>query len=62
MKASKQFKHIIQEVDLYGHRVELNFNKRGPVHKTLLGGLASIFVLTAYFYFLGINIMTMITR
>jgi hypothetical protein len=41
--------------DLFGHTVTLNFNKKGYSHKTLAGGILSMFVrciMIAYMYIL----------
>jgi hypothetical protein len=41
--------------DMFGHTVTLNFNKKGDSHKTLAGGIFSIFVrciMIAYVYIL----------
>ena len=45
--------------DLYGHPVELNFNRKGNTHKTLIGGFASIIVLAIYYLYIGINLKKM---
>ena len=40
---------------MFGHQVELNFNKQGSYHKTILGGLVSwlvIFLMVGYIYLL----------
>jgi hypothetical protein len=39
-----KFKELILSQDFFGHKVELNFNKKGSSHKTLFGGIISIFV------------------
>lgn len=36
--------NFLKDQDLFGHPVQLNFNKRGPEHTTTLGGIASICV------------------
>ena len=40
--------------------MELNFNKKGKVHKTLIGGIASIFILVIYYYYVGWNFKKML--
>ena len=30
--------------DYFGHKVQLNFNKKGSEHQTLIGGIVSIFI------------------
>ena len=43
----------IRSFDMFGHVVNLNFDKRGIAHKTFIGGFFSIFIrifLTVYFY------------
>ena len=48
--------------DLYGHPVELNFNKKGKQHKTLIGGIFSIAVLATYYLFVYTNLKKMFWR
>ena len=38
----KQFVKFIKDFDIFGHPVELNFNKNGPTHKTMIGGCVSL--------------------
>ena len=37
-----KLKHIIKNQDLFGYTVDLNFNKAGHSHNTIIGGLISI--------------------
>ena len=62
MNPFKLLKVHIKNLDLYGHPVELNFNKDGNTHKTILGGFVSIFVLAMYYYYIGINVKKMLFR
>jgi hypothetical protein len=39
---SRTFNRIIKDFDLFGHRVQFNFNKNGKTHNTLLGGCFSL--------------------
>lgn len=46
-------KDCITEMDMFGHRFDLNFNKSGEEHKTFVTGLASCFIrlfIAAYVY------------
>jgi hypothetical protein len=38
----RSFNRVIKDCDLFGHRVQLNFNKNGRTHNTILGGCSSI--------------------
>ena len=40
----KQIKSGIRHHDLFGHLININFNRKGSTHKTLIGGLVSIIV------------------
>ena len=62
MKPYKQLKTYIKDLDLYGHPVELNFNKDGKTHKTILGGFVSIFVIAMYYFYIGTNVKKMLLR
>lgn len=35
-------KHVIKNQDLFGYTVDLNFNKAGHSHNTIIGGVVSI--------------------
>ena len=37
-------KDCITEMDMFGHRFDLNFNKSGEEHKTFVTGFVSIFI------------------
>tara|TARA_B110000285_G_C15064504_1_gene584341 strand:- start:1138 stop:1374 length:237 start_codon:yes stop_codon:yes gene_type:complete len=37
----QQYKGLKQH-DLFGHVIQMNFNKKGPQHKTTFGGIVSI--------------------
>ena len=37
-------KDCITEMDMFGHRFDLNFNKSGEEHKTFVTGFASMFI------------------
>ena len=34
--------NFIKIFDIFGHPVQLNFNKNGTTHKTIIGGFASV--------------------
>ena len=37
-------KNGIRNHDLFGHMININFNRKGSTHKTFIGGLVSIIV------------------
>ena len=37
-------KKYMKELDMFGHTVQLNFNKNGDSHKTIIGGIFSVFI------------------
>lgn len=39
-----KLKHLIKDQDLFGYTVDLNFNKAGHSHNTLIGGVVSMFL------------------
>lgn len=41
MTVRKRFKKIIKSQDMFGHIVNLNFNKNGSEHTTFIGGFTS---------------------
>jgi len=50
-----KLKRILKNQDSFGHDVSLNFNKKGNKHKTLIGGISSIFIKGfMIFYFINL--------
>ena len=45
---------FLKDQDLFGHPVELNFNKRGSQHNTVLGGIVSIVVKALMVAYVGL--------
>ena len=57
------FKSIMKKMrdqDLFGHQVSLNFNKRGPRHKTYIGGFFSLFVKGIIYFYVILTLKEMI--
>ena len=52
----------IKKFDIFGHPIELNFNKKGSSHKTLIGGVFSIIGLTLWMIFFIITLRRWIIR
>ena len=50
-KASK----FVRSHDLFGHVIHLNFNNMGDSHKTVIGGIGSLFVKTIMAIFIYIS-------
>ena len=45
----------IKSIDMFGHPIELNFNKSGSAHQTVVGGFFSIYIrLFLLFYVVSI--------
>lgn len=51
----------IKEIDMFGHPIELNFNRSGSRHKTVIGGFFSIFIKGALLFFAVIIITRVFT-
>ena len=45
---------------MFGHTINLNFNKEGDSHQTLIGGFFSIFIRLAMFIYVFMNFKKMI--
>ena len=41
MSSNKSLKRRIKNLDFFGHQVQLNFDKKGSTHQSLLGGIMS---------------------
>ena len=51
---------MVREQDMFGHIINLNFDRRGDSHKTLCGGFFSITLkafLLFYFYLMMIKLV-----
>ena len=51
---SKKLRKLIQSQDIFGHTINLNFNREGSSHKTILGGIVSFLLklfLAFYVYY-----------
>ena len=57
-----KLQHIIKRRDMFGHKVELNFNEKHRAHKTLIGGCLSIFINIALFSLILAKTITMVAR
>jgi len=53
-------RNYIQERDMFGHTINLNFDKSGDSHKTLIGGLMSILIKFAIFTYVFLRFKMMI--
>ena len=53
------FKEYIKSYDMFGYPVNLNFNKKGPIHNTLLGGIFSILInsLMLLYWFFRLDVL-----
>jgi len=48
--------------DLFGHVINLNFNRQGSSHKTLIGGIASILIKIFMAIYIGLKLNKLINR
>jgi hypothetical protein len=55
----KELGKIFKTIDIFGHSVSLNFNKKGPTHSTLIGGFSSLMIagLLAYLSIINLRLM-----
>ena len=40
----KEFKDKVKDQDLFGYKINFNFDRRGETHTTVVGGCVSIFI------------------
>jgi hypothetical protein len=55
-----RIKHLIRSQDFFGHKVELNFDKKGSSHQTLTGGLVGICVRILMFMYIYVKIRQLV--
>ena len=48
--------------DLFGHRIAFNFDKKGDVHKTVLGGLFSVLIKITMTCYVILNLKKLLLR
>ena len=59
-KITSSLSKMLSNRDLFGHPIQLNFNKSGPTHKTPFGGILSMFISVVILAYFGLNIKKMI--
>lgn len=57
-----KYKKMVSEHDMFGHTINLNFNKEGDSHKTLIGGFFSVFIKIAMFLYVFDNCKKMFLK
>ena len=62
MAVKKWLKRNLKKFDMFGKKIELNFNKKGESHKTLKGALQSILIMIVVLAFFVSRIYIMIQR
>ena len=60
MKQLGYIKKKIREADLFGFKVNLNFDRKTEIHKSFVGGIISIIVLAFFMWYFVILIYKMI--
>ena len=61
IKELKPKKKCITEFDMFGHIINLNFNKNGSEFKTPIGGAFSIVIKIVIWIYVGLKLYNMIT-
>lgn len=61
MDAQNPTKDFLRNRDLFGHPIELNYNRKGSAHQTSIGGFFSIMVRGVYAYYLSVLVRDMLT-
>ena len=53
---------LMSDQDMFGHTINLNFDKQGDSHQTFIGGIISIVVKILMFIYIGIKFDKLIYR
>ena len=53
-------KKYIRKKDIFGHPIQLGFNKKGEFHQTTFGGICSVLVFVILVAYYGLNIKKML--
>ena len=49
----------IKDMDMFGHVIQLNFNRKGELHRTFIGGFISVFIRSAMIMYFFWHLKTM---
>ena len=52
-KFKGEIAETIKDIDMFGHPIELNFNKKGSTHNTVVGGFFSIYIRMFLLFYVG---------
>lgn len=55
----REYGKTIAEQDMFGHTIQLNFDKQGDSQKTAIGGVFSILIRLAMTLYVGLNLKKM---
>ena len=55
----KAFSKYVKGHDMFGHTINLNFNKQGDTHQTFIGGFFSLIVKSAMTVYVLMNMKKM---
>ena len=56
------FKDSIRDHDMFGHVINLNFNRSGPTHNTTIGGCTSLLIKMAMTVYIFLNFKKLIFK
>ena len=59
---NKRIINKIKQIDMYGHPVKLNFDKKSDIHKTWIGGFFSIIINIMLSIYVFINLKKLILK
>ena len=55
-------KGSIRDHDMFGHVINLNFNRSGPTHNTTIGGFTSILIKLAMTVYIFLNFKKLLLK
>ena len=56
-----QMRNFIQDLDMFGYVINLNFNKNGNEFKTIIGGSMSLLIKIVIYLYIGLNMYNLFT-
>ena len=57
-----KIRKVIKNFDIFGYKVNINFDKKSEVHRTIVGGIISILLGIFYIIYFGLLLNKMITH
>lgn len=59
--SKRSIKRVVRSQDMFGHTIHMNYNRQGPTHNNVIGGVVSIVIKIALLVFAVVRITKLVT-